>query len=291
MPQQIDMDSSLDAWSRYLRADPTWWLLGDDAPPSIHLWYALDIANRPENAPVVIELQDRVLFSDTVQAIFGLQQPEGYWETPHSLVEPRYRATVWNLALLAELGIPHTSRRARMAVEFALQGDFPGGPELAKSHPMALAHFIRAARYFGYANDERVLTLASLLSFDSFEPALAWLWSFGIRSSAPPDYSIAANIVLARLAEGGLSPLLTFPHFEMVDILFILRVLACYQVADDDRAHQLFAKLVSQQDDKGRWSLDLNLNDKLNVPFPDATRPSYWATLNALRIMKSLVLA
>jgi hypothetical protein len=156
---------------------------------------------------------------------------------------------------------------------------------------MALAHFIRAARYFGYANDERVLTLASLLSFDSFEPSLAWLWSYGIRSSAPPDYSIAANIVLARLAESGLLPLLTFPHFEMVDILFILRVLASYQVADDDRAHQLLAKLVSQQDDNGRWSLDLNLNDKLLVPLPDATRPSYWATLNALRIIKSLVLA
>src|SRR5690349_7918809 len=105
------LEVSIERWKKYLRRDPTRWLLETDNP-SIVLWYQLDIAHRPEDALGVVATRERVLYSDPVQAIFRAQRELGFWEDEDSLSQPYYHATLWNLALLAELGIPRHSRRA-----------------------------------------------------------------------------------------------------------------------------------------------------------------------------------
>ena len=106
------MNPEAERWRTYLRQDPTRFLLDADANPSVYLWYLIDLAHRPENSVAVSGARERVLYSPPVQHIFAAQQREGYWATPDSLAKPYYRATLWNLAHLAELGIPRDSRRA-----------------------------------------------------------------------------------------------------------------------------------------------------------------------------------
>src|SRR5438552_11904563 len=114
------LDPSIERWKKYLRRDPTRWLLETD-DPSIVLWYQLDIAHRPEDAPGVMATRERVLYSAVVQEIFRRQSEWGSWGYSGSLLHFGHGGTVWQLALLAELGIPRASRHARTACEFALQ--------------------------------------------------------------------------------------------------------------------------------------------------------------------------
>jgi hypothetical protein len=54
------LDPAIARWKKYLRYDPTRWMLASD-DPSILLWYQLDIAHRPEDAPGVLDTRERVL--------------------------------------------------------------------------------------------------------------------------------------------------------------------------------------------------------------------------------------
>src|SRR4051794_22537424 len=107
-------DASIERWKKYLLYDPTRWLL-ETNDPSILLWYQLDIAHRPEDAPGVNEMRERVLYSDPDQNIFAAQNELGYWGDAEKLVQPRFTAALWNFLLLTELGIPRASRHARIA--------------------------------------------------------------------------------------------------------------------------------------------------------------------------------
>ena len=119
--------SSLERWKKFLRYDPTRWLL-ETNDPSILLWYQIEIAHRPEDAPGVTETRERVLYSEPVQTIFAAQNELGFWgdasDAVHrqQLAVPHYHATLWNLALLGRTR--HSARRAAACVtpcEFVLQ--------------------------------------------------------------------------------------------------------------------------------------------------------------------------
>jgi len=157
------MSSREILFRQYLKKDPTRFLLDAEANPSVYLWYLIDIARRPENSIAVGEARERVLYSNPVQEIFAAQKPEGYWESPESLSEPRYRATVWTLALLAELGIPRESRRARAACEFALQNFSDASGRFSELDTVEVGYLIHALAYFNRARDERVQRAARRL--------------------------------------------------------------------------------------------------------------------------------
>jgi len=69
------MESALERWRRYLRRDPTRFLLDADANPSVYLWYLIDVAHRPETSRAVRDARERVLYSQPVQNLFAAQQP------------------------------------------------------------------------------------------------------------------------------------------------------------------------------------------------------------------------
>ncbi len=89
-------------WRFRLKGDPTRWLLDEADNPSVYYWFQRDIVGRPENAPALLEARDKILFSAPAQELFAAQNELGFWENPDSLDVPRYRATLWSLALLAE---------------------------------------------------------------------------------------------------------------------------------------------------------------------------------------------
>ncbi len=298
-PQSMPMSSETELWRLYLRGDPTRFPLEADINPSVYQWYLIDLAHRPEGSVAVADARERVLYSPPVQDIFAAQQAEGYWATPDSLAKPYYHATLWNLALLAELGIPRDSRRARAAYEFALQifldehGRF-GGLDAVES-----GYLIHALAYFRPNLDERVTRAARALAqiaveADSDEARVSALWAWADLCDDPEVSDTARNVrerlldSLASRGDLGYAPI-TFPPFEPRDPLFISRVLALHNSANDPRAEPLIEGVLQKEDEWGRWPLEKNLNGSMTACTEEVTSASRWATLNALRVIVKLV--
>jgi hypothetical protein len=282
----------IERWKKYLRFDPSRWLLASD-DPSIQLWYQLDIARRPEDAIGVMEVRERVLYSDTVQTLFAAQADLGYWGNPESLTQPYYRATAWSLALLTELGIPRSSRRARLGCEFALANFMYADGSFADANAVESGYLLRALGYF-MARDRRVLNAARALGerTDTADARFVALWSW---RPFLGDAEIAGQAdetlerVLDESALASEEPW-TFPQFEPRDPLFRLRVLAEYDRVTDSRVSSPVEQFIAKQDAQARWTLERDLNRQLAVSLERAGEPSRWLTLNALRVIVKLVL-
>lgn len=297
----MSSDPQTELWRKYLRRDPTRFLLDSDADPSVQLWYLIDLAHRPEDSAAVLETRDRVLFSPPVQAIFAAQKEEGNWGSPEALSKPYYSSTLWNLALLAELGIPRDSRRARAGCEFALENFLEQDGRFAGLDLVESGYLIHALAYFRLQNDPRLLLAARRMiqlaqESGSIEGRVMALWALtNLRQDAA--ISSAADRVLEQLlnslwtTHNGTVSGITFPPFDPRDPLFVARVLSSYKCASDTRAAQLIDRIISMQDELGQWPLTNSLNGKL-IPYLEAdTEASRWATLNALRVILDLVMS
>ncbi|HZQ08275.1 MAG TPA: hypothetical protein VFD70_16945 [Anaerolineae bacterium] len=294
------LDPAIERWKKFLRRDPTRWLLASD-DPSILLWFQLDIAHRPEDAPAVMETRERVLFSSVAQEIFAAQNEMGYWGEAESLAQPYYRATLWNLALLAELGIPRSSRRGRLVCEFVLQSFLNGDGTFAGLNGVESGYLIRALGYFNLARDARVVRAARALGehIESDEEWIGALWAW---KAFEEDEIVRVKIEVAlerviQTLRGFMRQTtslttkvwMTFPQFDPSDELFILRVLAEYDRVGDSRVAGMIERLIGKQDGEARWMLERDLNDELLTPLERAGEPSRWVTLNALRVIVKLV--
>jgi hypothetical protein len=294
-------DPQTELWRKFLHKDPTRFLLDPEADPSVYLWYLIDIAHRPEDSTIVTDARQRVLFSTLVQGIFAAQHADGYWESASSLSQPYYRLTLWNLAHLAELGVPRDSRRARAACEFAL-GNFQGerggfvGLDLVES-----GYLIHALSYFRLASDERVARAASSLSqraleADSIDALVMALWAcadFRQNAEVSADVAFLRERLLDSLASSDddrFAPI-TFPPFNPHDGLFISRVLALHDCAHDPRAAHLIESILEKQNERGQWPLERSLNGGPNLQSEGASPASRWATLNAARVIIRLVMS
>lgn len=292
------MTPEIELWRKYLRRDPTRFLLEPEANPSVYLWYLIDIAHRPEDSTAVQDARERVLFSSPVQEIFSAQSEEGYWGNPDSLSQPYYRATLWNLALLAELGIPRDSRHARSASEFMIANFMDAGGRFSSLNLVESGYMIHALAYFRTFHDERVSLGARALieravKANSIEEFVMLLWAWAaFRHDA--DISRSAEKTCERLLDAiasgpGVFAPITFPPFDPRDPLIVLRVLAIYGRAIDNRASGLVDAVLARQNDEAHWPLDRSLNGSVIPTVEGETHSSRWATLNALRVIVSLV--
>jgi len=102
------------------KADPLPWLLEpDDASPGARLFALRDLLDRPADDPEVIAAQAKVMRTGPVPAILDAQYPDGYWVKPGPGYSSKYRATLWQVLFLAQLGADGRDERVRRAVEYA----------------------------------------------------------------------------------------------------------------------------------------------------------------------------
>jgi hypothetical protein len=80
------------------------WLL-ESENPSVRYWTLVDLLGRPNEDPEVLAAQRDIMHSAPVTLILARQNPGGWWGKAEDFyIHAKYKGTVWNLILLAELG-------------------------------------------------------------------------------------------------------------------------------------------------------------------------------------------
>jgi hypothetical protein len=118
----------MESWKSWLHADPTEWLLETDNP-SVRYFSLRDLLEKPDMNSEVKEAKQDIMRTSVVPAILEKQKNEGYWEDPERFYSAKYKGTVWQLMILAELGADGNDVRVRRACEFILSRsqDLEGG--------------------------------------------------------------------------------------------------------------------------------------------------------------------
>ncbi len=276
-------------WRYRLRGDPANWLLDAEDNPSVSFWFQRDIVGRPEDAATLKEMRERILYSTPVQEIFAAQNEAGYWENPESLEEPRYRATLWSLALLAELGIPRTSRRARAACEFVFQNHLYENGEFDLADDKLAGLLVRALGYF-VQGDQRIDRALEFIAPDAEQGNIFALWALADvadeKFASVLDHGTDA--VVTALVHGEYTLLGTFPSFDQSDSLLALRVLTQSNRVSDDRVKGMVEKVWERQGESARWILEKSYNGSVAATVEAEGVPSKWQTLNVLRVVTKM---
>jgi len=95
----------MPVWEEVIKANPIPWLLEPDNP-SVRYFALTDLLGRPADDPEVREARMAILDSSVVRAIIQAQRPDGGWGDQESTYWPKYTGTIWQMMLLAELGVP-----------------------------------------------------------------------------------------------------------------------------------------------------------------------------------------
>lgn len=107
-------------WRSYLKADPTEWLLEPDNP-SVRYFTLLDVLKCSPKDADVASAKRSIMRTGVVPRILARQKRGGYWGKAEDFyVRAKYRGTVWQFIMLAELGADGRDPRIRRACEFAL---------------------------------------------------------------------------------------------------------------------------------------------------------------------------
>lgn len=156
-------------WRDILMSDPTNWLLGEDNP-SVRYFTLLDILGKPQNNRDLIQTKKDIMRAGVVPKILAKQKEGGYWEKAEDFyIRTKFRGTVWQMIILAELGADGRNKRIRRACEFILewsqdrqsggfayQGSKNGGGFHSGVIPCLTGNMVWSLIRFGYLDDPRV---------------------------------------------------------------------------------------------------------------------------------------
>ena len=103
------------------KRDTMGWLLERDNP-SVRYRTLTELLGRPPENSDVLEAKSAMMASGIIPKILAKQHPEGNWlDRQNFYVKAKYRGTVWQVILLAELGADGNDRRIRSACEFLFE--------------------------------------------------------------------------------------------------------------------------------------------------------------------------
>lgn len=153
------------AWQEQLRDDPLPWLLEyDTANPGVRYFSLRDLLDRPADDVELLAAREAVMQCGPAPAILNAMDSEGYWVKPGGGYSPKYRSTVWQILLLAELGADPADGRVRQACGYLLEHSIASNGAFAagtKPSPGAAIHclsgnLIWALLQLGYPDDSRL---------------------------------------------------------------------------------------------------------------------------------------
>ncbi|NMB90333.1 MAG: nitrogen fixation protein NifH, partial [Chloroflexi bacterium] len=92
----------------------------DTANPGVRYFALRDLLGRPPEDPELRQAQAAVMATGPVPDMLAAQAPEGYWSKAGSGYSPKYRGTVWQVLLLADLGADPADPIVRRGCEYLL---------------------------------------------------------------------------------------------------------------------------------------------------------------------------
>ena len=108
-------------WKSFLKNNILEWLL-EEENPSVRYFTLIDLLEKSINDSEVINAKKQIMKIGPVPKIFEKQNPGGYWFKPEDFYQKtKYRGTVWNFIILAELGADGTDKRIKNSAEFILK--------------------------------------------------------------------------------------------------------------------------------------------------------------------------
>ena len=141
-----------------------WLLERDEANPGVRYFALTDLLDTPEDAPDVLAARRAVMASGPVPAILDAQYPDGFWVKPGGGYSPKYRATVWQILFLAELGADPTDERVQRGCAYVLDHSLASNgafsalqkPVPSGAIPCLNGNLLFALRRLGWGADPRV---------------------------------------------------------------------------------------------------------------------------------------
>lgn len=279
-------------WWRHLRGRPFYWVL-DGTLPAADLFVLRHVLERPAGARAHRAARLALDESNAVRTLkAGLNQPgEGLWH-------PRYRAPLWRLRFLAEIGASADERIAE-ALDCLLDrpADEAGAP------PVNLDALLLHAGYaFGFADEPRLAIRAARLRARLERAALP------DDQTAHADWLVQALLALAECPPSRRDPELlrllldrlrrleptslpryaraTFPLFDQPDDLALAGGLLRLGQRPDWLAPWI-AQIEARQDEDGRWSLDHALERPDGVAWEREGSASRWITARAMYVLRA----
>ncbi len=175
------------------RADPISWLLeGDD--PSVGFFTLTGLLGSSPDSPDAAAARREIMSRGAVPLILAAQGDDGHWEGRDRFYTAKYRGTVWQLIILAELGADGSAERVRRGCEAMLRdsqdpesGGFAterskkaGGGLHSSVVPCLTGNMVWSLIRLGMINDPRVQAgiewLTTYMRFDDGdgEPPTGW---------------------------------------------------------------------------------------------------------------------
>lgn len=311
-------------WTKSLRGDPIPWLLASD-DAALRYRVLVDLLDRREEDAELRAARTAIPSSPTVAAILAAQQPQGHWAGPESTYRPKYRATHWQMILLAELGLSGSHPGVQAGLR-AMAGNIAliGAEDAISQGELLWCYTGNTLRYlsrFGLGASEAAVQaarrLVELAGQDPcwtcrYEEGRTCHWGAvkvlrGLAAMPPAARPEGADRLMASAAElllshdfaGSGAPGVTshgwesdwlkfgFPSFYETDLLEALDALAEAGWAGDPRYGRWLRTVLEKQDEQGRWTMENSFNGLMHVDIEAKGRPSRWLTLRALRVLKA----
>ena len=95
-------------------------MVAGSGSPAVRYRTLVDLLGRSGNSGDVKEAQSQIPRRGRAASILSRQKPAGYWESRKDLYRPKYIATIWNLIVLADLGMTSSDARVRRSCELFL---------------------------------------------------------------------------------------------------------------------------------------------------------------------------
>lgn len=162
-------DNMSQRWKQHVRGDSLPWLLEDDNP-SVRYFALRDLLGRPAHDPDLVNAQSSIMASRPVREILEAQYPAGYWVKPGRGYSPKYRATVWQLMFLADLGATSNEaidRACRFILEHSVvpeEGLFSATKAGTGTIACLNGNLLRSLQQLGYGDHPTVRTVSEALA-------------------------------------------------------------------------------------------------------------------------------
>jgi len=156
-------------WQSMLKDDLVDWLL-EPNNPSVRYFTLIELLGKSQNDSEVLTAKKDIMLSGVVPKILAKQEGGGNWDAIDRFYVAKYKGTVWQLIILAELGADENDVRIKKACESILKssqehksGGFSawfsatvGGGRYSGIIPCLTGNMVWSLIRLGFLDDERV---------------------------------------------------------------------------------------------------------------------------------------